>query len=307
MVVVDRLPDAPAGRLRPLLRRVQDSFDSLGLPLTILWVVPLFIVPFALLLAYSFASQDYLTAKITFGWTLSAWKGLRSPIVYHALLRSLGIATAATLGCLVLGYPLAYFVARHAGRFRTVALIMIIIPFWVSFIIRAYALIALLSTTGPVNGVLQGLHVIGAPVQLEYNYLGIAIGMVYNYLPLMVFPLFVAIDRIDDHVFESARDLGATTFSTFRRVTFPQALPGLLAGCTLVWVPALGEYVIPTVLGGGKVFMVGNVIAQYFTDAFEWPLGAALSIALVFIALGIVAAVFVLLGRTRYRLARSSA
>ena len=131
--------------------------------------------------------------------------------------------------------------------------------------------------------------------------------MVYNYLPLMVFPLFVAIDRIDDHVFESARDLGATSVSTFRRVTFPQALPGLLAGCTLVWVPALGEYVIPTVLGGGKVFMVGNVIAQYFTDAFEWPLGAALSIALVVIALAIVAAVFTLLGRTRYRLARTTA
>ena len=117
-------------------------------------MVPLFIVPFALLLAYSFASQDYLTAKITFGWTLSAWKGLKSPIVYHALLRSLGLATAATAGCLLLGYPLAYFVARHAGRLRTIALIMIIIPFWVSFIIRAYALIALLSTTGPVNGAL---------------------------------------------------------------------------------------------------------------------------------------------------------
>jgi spermidine/putrescine transport system permease protein len=306
VVVVDRLTDAPAGRFRLRLGRVQDSFDAVGLPLTILWVVPLFVIPFVLLLAYSFASQDYLTAKITFGWTLSAWRGLSSPIVYRALLRSLGLATASTLGCVLLGYPLAYFAARHAGRFRPVALILIIIPFWVSFIIRAYALIALLSTSGPVNGLLKDIHVISTPIQLEYNYVGIAVGMLYNYLPLMVFPLFVAIDRIDDHVFESARDLGATSFSTFRRVTFPQALPGLLAGCTLVWVPALGEYVIPTILGGGKVFMVGNVIAQYFTDAFEWPLGAALSIALVVMALAIVGAVFVLLGRTRYRLVRTA-
>ena len=122
----------------------------------------------------------------------------------------------------------------------------------------------------------------------------------------MVFPLFVAIDRIDDHVFESARHLGATSVSTFRRVTFPQALPGLLAGCTLVWVSALGEYVIPTVLGGGKVFMVGNH-RSVLHCAFEWPLGAALSIALVVIALAIVAAVFTLLGRTKYRLARTTA
>lgn len=307
MAVVDHLGDVPLGRFRLSIRRAQDSFDALGLPLTILWVVPLFVVPFVLLLAYSFASQDYLTARITFGWTLSAWRGLSNPIVYHALLRSLGLATASTIGCVLLGYPLAYFAARHAGKFRAVALILIIVPFWVSFIIRAYALIAILSTSGPVNAVLQGVHVITTPLQLEYNYFGIAAGMLYNYLPLMVFPLFVAIDRIDDHVFESARDLGATSFSTFRRVTFPQALPGLLAGCTLVWVPSLGEYVIPTILGGGKVFMVGNVIAQYFTDAFEWPLGAALSIALVILALLIVAGVFVLLGKTRYRLVRTSA
>ena len=155
---------------------------------------------------------------------------------------------------------------------------------------------------------MQSLHIIGTPLQLEYNYLGIAIGMVYNYLPLMVFPLFVAIDRIDDHVFESARDLGATSVSHISACHLPAGAAGLARAAALsFWVPRTWRVRHPDGPRWRKVFMVGNVIAQYFTDAFEWPLGAALSIALVVIALAIVAAVFTLLGRTRYRLARTTA
>jgi spermidine/putrescine transport system permease protein len=278
---------------------VSDSFDRFGLPVTLAWVIPFFAAPVALLVAYSFATQDYATAKISFGWSLSAWRGLSDPIVYRALIRSVALSTVATAGCVAIGYPLAYFIARHAGRMRSIALILIIIPFWVSFVIRAYAWVTILGNTGPVNHTLLNLGIINSPVQLEYNYTGIAIGIVYGYLPLMVFPIYVALERIDQQVIESARDLGASAFATFRRVILPQSIPGLVAGCLLVWIPALGEYVIPTILGGGKTFMIGNVIAQYFTAAFEWPLGSALAVTVVSLALIIVALVVKVVGPKR--------
>ena len=124
---------------------MQDQFDQFGLVMTLVWIVPFFIVPFGLMMLYSFATQDYLTAQIKFGWTLDGWRALSDPIVYRTFIRSVTLSTVATVGCAFVGYPLAYFVARRAGRFRNIALLLIIIPFWVSFIIRAYALIALLS------------------------------------------------------------------------------------------------------------------------------------------------------------------
>jgi spermidine/putrescine transport system permease protein len=288
-----------AGRLSAGGRQAQDRFDQLGLVASLVWLVPFFIVPFALMILYSFSTQDYLTAQIKFGWALDGWRALSDPIVYRTFIRSVTLSTIATVGCALVGYPLAYFVARRAGRFRNIALLLIIVPFWVSFIIRTYAWVNLLGDTGPINRFLEKIGVIGAPLPLLYHTPGIAIGILYGYLPLMVFPIYVAIERIDDSVLESARDLGASAWSAFRRVTFPQALPGLVAGCTIVWIPALGEYVIPEILGGGKTYMVGNVIAQRFTIAFEWPVGAALSVALVGFALVVLAISFKLIGRER--------
>lgn len=280
-------------------RRLEDLFDRLGLLLTIVWALPFFIIPFGLMVLYSFSTQDYLTAKITFGWTIDAWKALSDPIVYHTVVRSIVLSTSATIGCAIVGYPLAYFVARRAGRFRNVALLLIIIPFWISFIIRTYAWVNILGDKGPINNFLSKIGLIHSPLPLLNNTPGIAIGILYGYLPLMIFPIYVALERIDERVLESARDLGAAAFSTFRRVTFPQALPGLVAGCTIVWVPALGEYVIPEILGGGKTYMIGNVIAQRFTISFQWPVGAALAVALVLFALTTLASVFFFVGRER--------
>ena len=264
-------------------RIAQAAVGQSGLLVTLLWTIPFFWIPFGLLLVYSFGTQDYLTARMSFGWTLESWRALYDPVVYNAFLRSVELSTAATIGCAILGYPLAYFVARHAGRFRSIALFLIVAPFWVSFIVRAYAWIAILGPTGPINHVLRWVGV--GPVALINNNTGIGIGIVYSYLPLMVFPIFLSLDRIDTSVLEAARDLGASPFATFRRVIFPQSLPGLVAGSTIVWIPALGEYVIPTILGGGKTFMIGNVIGQYFTESFQWPLGAALAAVLVIFAL----------------------
>ena len=274
-----------------------------GLLVTLLWTIPFFWAPFALLLVYSFGTQDYLTARMSFGWTLESWRALYDPIVYNAFFRSVQLSTVATIGCAIIGYPLAYFVARHSGRYRSLALFLIVAPFWVSFIVRAYAWIAILGETGPVNHFF-GWFGIG-PFALINNNTGIAIGIVYSYLPLMVFPIFLAIDRIDTEVLEASRDLGASPFATFRRVIFPQSLPGLVAGCTIVWIPALGEYVIPTVLGGGKTFMVGNVIGQYFTQSFQWPLGAALAAVLVLFALVALTVLLAVVRRGRWGQAMS--
>ncbi len=286
-------------RLSAGRRHIQDRFDQLGLLTTIVWTVPFFLVPFGLMVFYSFATQDYLTAKINWGWSLDGWKALGDPIVYRTVLRSITLSTVATVACALVGYPLAYFVARRAGRFRNIALLLIIIPFWISFIIRTYAWVNLLGDTGPINRFFERIGLIDSPLPLLYHTPGIAIGILYGYLPLMVFPIYVALERIDPRVLESARDLGASAWTTFRRVTFPQALPGLVAGCTIVWVPALGEYVIPEILGGGKTYMVGNVIAQRFTISFQWPVGAALSVALVLFALTVLAVALVLIGRER--------
>jgi ABC-type spermidine/putrescine transport system permease subunit I len=227
-----------------------------------------------------------------------AWEQLNDSQLIRTFLRSVELATFATAACALIGYPLAYFVARHAGRFKTAAVILIIAPFWVSFIVRAYAWLDILGERGPINRTLQGIGLIDSPLALVNNDIGIAIGMTYSYLPLMVFPLYVALDRIDASILESARDLGASSFSAFWRVTFPQAVPGLVGGCILVWVPALGEYVVPTIMGGGKSLMFGNLIALRFSQ-LDWPLGAAMAVAMVTFALAVVAVAIRLVGKDR--------
>jgi spermidine/putrescine transport system permease protein len=297
----DRVPvaSAPRARLRRTRERGVKATGRIAVATAVLWTVPFFVIPVGLLLAYSFATQNYLTGKVTFGWTLASWQALTDPVAYDSFLRSVMLSTVATAACLAVGYPLAYFLARHAGRWRNVAVLMVIVPFWVSFIVRAYAWIALLGATGPINNALVKSGLLHSPLPLLYNSTGIGIGILYGYLPLMVFPIFLSIDRIDDRVVEAARDLGGTTFGVFRRVVFPQSLPGVFAGCTIVWVPALGEYVIPEILGGGKTSMIGTVIAQDFTEGFQWPMGAALSALMLVVAFVVLGLGFALVARGR--------
>lgn len=279
-------------------RRPADTFHRLNLALALLVILPFFVLPMAIMVVYSFGAQDYLTGVIRFGWTLDAWQSLGESDLVRSFVRSLALASFATAACALIGYPLAYFVARHAGRFKTAALILIIAPFWVSFIVRAYAWLDILGKQGPINRALESVGLIDEPLALVNNDVGIAIGITYSYLPLMIFPLYVALDRIEPAVLESARDLGASGVSAFWRVTFPQALPGLVGGCILVWVPALGEYVVPTIMGGGKSFMFGNLIALRFSQ-LDWPLGAAMAVAMMLVALAVVALALRIVGRER--------
>jgi ABC-type spermidine/putrescine transport system permease subunit I len=296
---VSATPERTEPRVRLRDRHLPDMFHAFNVAITLLVALPFFLVPLALMVAYSLATQNYITGVISFGWTFDAWRALDDRIIIDAFVRSILLATYATIACAIVGYPLAYFIARHAGRYKNVLLTLVIVPFWVSFIVRAYAWLDLLGQQGPINRSLTGAGLVSSPLHLEFNRFGIGVGIVYSYLVVMVFPIYVSLERIAPAVLESAADLGATRFSTFRRIVFPQALPGLVAGCTLVWIPALGEYVIPAILGGGKTFMVGNLIEFRFLESFNWPLGASLSVALMLFALVFLAIVLKLIGKER--------
>jgi spermidine/putrescine transport system permease protein len=297
-VRVGNTAPARAGRLRSLRTSIEDAVHGITSAVAITWLIPFFVFPLGIMVLYSFISQDYITGKFTYSPTLTAWDELFDDVFFEALLRSIGIATVAMVGCALFGYPLAYFVARHAGRFQNAALLLIIVPFWMSFIVRAFAWLDILGDQGYLNEALRSLGLIDEPLQLVNNSAGIVIGIIYGYLPLMVFPLYVSLQRIDPRVFEASRDLGASAFTTFRRVTFPLALPGLIAGCIIVWIPALGEYVVPQILGGAKTYMVGNIIASDF-ERFTWPEGAAAALTLMGLAFVFLAVVRLLAGRER--------
>jgi spermidine/putrescine transport system permease protein len=273
----------PGSSERTARRRPANRFHRANLALALLVIVPFFLVPTAIMVVYSFGSQEYLTGQIHFGWSVNAWERLNDSQLIRTFLRSVELASLATVACAVIGYPLAYFVARHAGRFKAAAVIMIIAPFWVSFIVRAYAWLDILGDRGPINRALEGVGLVDSPVALVNNEIGIAIGMTYSYLPLMVFPLYVTLERMDRTLVEASKDLGAGRWGTFRQVTLPIALPGLVTGSILVFIPMMGEYVIPQILGYGRTYLMGNALVTDFLEARNWPSGSARAVFLIII------------------------
>lgn len=203
------------------------------------------------------------------------------PYYVDAFLGSLRIASVSTAFCLLLGFPMAYAIARARRSWRGPLLLLVMLPFWTSFLIRIYAWIGLLNSNGLVNTALRGLGLIETPLPLLYSDFAVYVGIVYAYLPFMVLPIFAVLDRIDPDVHDAARDLGAGGPATFAFVTVPLALPGIVAGCLLVFAPALGEFVIPELLGGSDFLMIGRVL---WTESFQnrdWPLAAAIAVVLL--------------------------
>jgi spermidine/putrescine transport system permease protein len=243
------------------------------------WTLALFLGPLVLLVVYSFGSIDLLTFQVRFGWTLSNYGDVFSDLYLETIGRSLLLSVGSTLGCLIIGFPLAYAISRQRGKWQVLLLIGVMVPFWTSFVVRTYGLVNLLDDNGPLANLLQWLGLV-ENMRLLYTPWSIAIGMVYTYLPLMVLPLFVALERLDPAVLHAAADLGAPPRRVFRRVVLPLAAPGIAAGCVLVGVPATGEYVVPAILGGDKTLMYGNVVANQFTGLGNYPFGAALAVTL---------------------------
>jgi spermidine/putrescine transport system permease protein len=209
-----------------------------------------------------------LTFQVEFGWTWSNYHDIFQSLYLKTILRSLELSLGATIACLLIGFPVAYTIARVRSRWQTVLLVLVMVPFWTSFVVRTYGVYNLISDNGPLGG----LH-------LLFTNVGVGIGIVYTYLPLMILPLYVALERMDPALIEAAHDLGAPPSHVFRRIVLPLAKPGIVAGCILVGVPATGEYVIPQILGGGKTLMFGNVVSDQFLNVGNYPFGAALSVA----------------------------
>jgi spermidine/putrescine transport system permease protein len=243
----------------------------------------LFLAPLAIILGYSLLTRG-VYGGITAPWTAESYQRLVDPIYLGILWRSFWIAGASTALCLLLGFPLALFISRAAGN-KNLYLGLVMLPFWTSFLVRTYAWMFLLRDTGLVNTVLEKLGLIHAPLPLLYNNAAVILGLVYGYLPFTVLPLYATLERLDRTLLEASADLGAKPWATLWRVTIPLSGPGIRAGAILVFIPCLGAYLTPDLLGGGKSVMIGNLIQNQFTTARDWPFGAAVSLVLMAIVM----------------------
>ena len=244
-----------------------------------IWYLVLLVAPLVIIIVFSFGTRarngGYAPAFVFDNYA----RALQKP---EPFITSLQMATIGTILCLLVGLPLAYFLATRAGRYRGVLILLLVIPFWTSFLIRTYAWLLILGADGGVAGFLGTLT--GAEkVQILGTQVAVMIGLVYNYLPLMVFPLYVTLERMDRTLVEASKDLGAGRWGTFRQVTLPIALPGLVTGSILVFIPMMGEYVIPQILGYGRTYLMGNALVTDFLEARNWPSGAARAVFLIII------------------------
>jgi len=271
------IPVRREGRLRRASATL--ARHTLALP-SVGWTTLFFFAPLALLLLYSFGSTNLLTYKVYFGWTLSHYGGIFEGLYLETVLRSFALSIAATIGCLLVGFPVALTISRAPRRAQSALLLAVMIPFWTSFVVRTYGIYNVISDNGPLYQLLHALGLVNGYIHLLFTPAGVAIGMLYTYLPLMILPLYVALERIDPATMEAASDLGAPPWRVLRRVVLPLAMPGIVAGCILVGIPATGEYVVPQILGGGKTLMVGNVISEQFLSIGDYPFGAALATGL---------------------------
>jgi spermidine/putrescine transport system permease protein len=244
-----------------------------------LWYVLLLVLPLLIIFIYSFGTRakngGYEPAFVLDNYQRAIEKS--EPFV-----TSLQMSIMGTIGCLLVGLPLAYFMATRAGRRKGLLVLLLVIPFWTSFLIRTYAWLIILGPGIGLAGQLENLT--GADrIQILGTPFAVLLGLVYGYLPLMVFPLYVTLERMDRTLIEASKDLGAGRWATFRQITLPVALPGLVTGSILVFIPMMGEYVIPQILGYGQTFTIGNALVLRFLEFRDWPAGAAQAVGLIFV------------------------
>ena len=251
----------------------------------LLWTVLFCLLPILVVVAVSFATRGTY-GGVLWEFSLENYRDLLHPLYGRIFGQSVLLAGMTTVLCLALGFPLAYYIARLPPRRQALWLVLIMIPFWTNFLVRTYAWIFILRTEGLLNTILLQLHLISAPLDLLYSNEAVLLGLVYGYLPFMVLPLYAAIERIDPALIEAAWDLYADRWSLFRLVLVPLAKPGIIAGCVLVFIPSLGAFLTPDLLGGARSMMVGNLIQHEYLVARDWPLGSALSLVMMLIVTG---------------------
>ena len=264
------------------------------------WLLILFLVPFVIVLKISLSDVALARPPYTPQLDLSAgWEGLRAffseldfenfvflttdDLYWKAYVSSLKIALVSTLLTLLVGYPIAYGMARAPNEWRPTLLMLVILPFWTSFLIRVYSWMGILSNEGTLNTVLLWLGVIDTPLQIMNTNTAVYIGIVYTYLPFMVLPIYSALEKMDESLIEAAEDLGCSKLAAFWLVTWPLSRNGIIAGCFLVFIPAIGEFVIPSLLGGSGTLMIGKVLFEEFFSNRDWPVASAVAVILLLI------------------------
>ena len=246
-----------------------------------------FLVPLGIIVVYSFAERG-VYGGIEWMFTWENYSRAFDPLYIKIFGRSLGIALFTTVCCLFCGYPLAYFIAFAPARLKNFLLILLIIPFWTNFLIRTYAWIIILQDQGLINTLLLRANVLREPLDLLYNLKAVMLGMLYGYLPFMVLPIYASLEKLDPALLEASMYLGANRVQTFFYVTIPLSRPGIMAAVILVFVPTIGEFVIPDILGGAKSILIGNIVSNQFLTARDWPFGSSITVTLVmFVLIGL--------------------
>jgi putrescine transport system permease protein len=288
-------PKAAAGP--SLLRRLSGRLGrSCVIALPYVWLFLFFLVPFIIVLKIAFADKVIGQPPYTplFDWIDDAHLGislnlgnlqflLDDPLYVSAYLSSIKIAAISTVLSLLIGYPMAYAIARSSQQWRVPLLMLVILPFWTSFLIRVYAWIGILQQQGLLNNLLIWLGIIDQPLEILHTDVAVYIGIVYSYLPFMILPLYATLEKLDISLLEAAEDLGCRPWKAFLLITLPLSLPGIIAGSLLVFIPAVGEYVIPELLGGIDTLMIGKVLSNEFFQNTDWPVASAVAIVLLLV------------------------
>ncbi|CAM3966980.1 putrescine ABC transporter permease PotH [Rahnella victoriana] len=293
-VISEQPASKPPGGFKAFTGRLQQRHGrKLVILLPLVWFLLLFLLPFLIVFKISFAEMaraippytDLVTwsdGMLDIALNIANYIGLtQDPLYIDAYLQSLQVAAISTLLCLLIGYPLAWAVAHSRTSTRNILLLLVILPSWTSFLIRVYAWIGILKDNGVLNNVLLWLHVIDQPLVILHTNLAVYIGIVYSYLPFMVLPIYTALIRMDYSLVEAAQDLGARPMKTFFKVIMPLTKGGIIAGSMLVFIPAVGEYVIPELLGGPDSNMIGRVLWQEFFNNRDWPVASAVAVVML--------------------------
>lgn len=259
------------------MKKKASFFKIFSVSVIWLWLGVFALTPIFLTFITSFLTSDSNSiVKLT--PTLTNYSNLLNNAYFSILLQSLYLATSCTIICLIIGYPFAFIIARSQSKYRSLLLLLVIIPFWTSSLIRTYAIMAILKAKGILNGLLLALGIIDQPLQILYSNIAVLIGCVYDLLPFMILPLYTNIEKLNQSYLEAAKDLGANWFTTFIKILIPLTMPGIIAGSVLVFLPTMTMFYIPVLLGGAKNLLLGNLIEHQFLTANNWPLGTAISV-----------------------------
>ncbi len=250
------------------------------------WLFLFFLVPLVIMLVYSFMPRG-IYGGVEPGFTLEHYGRFFDPLYLEVLGRTFLWSIGCTVICLLLGYPVAYVIVR-SGRWRNLLLFLVVLPFWTSFLVRTFAMIFLMRDTGMINSWLIKLGMIGEPLTILYTPFAVMVGLVYGFLPFMILPIYASLEKLDTSLLEAAEVLGARPRAQFRRVTLPLSMPGVVAGCLLVFIPALGSFLTSDLLGGAKQMMIGNLVQNQFSSARNWPFGSAASFIVMALVLAAV-------------------